>query len=604
MDTLIGQILLEMRKERQVTEKQLCEGICRVSAYSNYEWRERVPDFLTLNYILERLGHGITGLTAYLCEEELDYIRWKNEAEKILRKKEWIKLNEIRKKEPKKCNTLNENIKKQYSLFLKAVEEEEVNKNPVASASLYEQLLSLTCPFLLREKEEDYCIGKTEIFYYALYLRSLAKVQVLKQKEAGRKLEEVIQYVEKNITEEEEKVNLYPYLVCLWIQVVGESIAATKKEKYLTAAFTLLKRDRKMYHVTEVLRQLISCKENQKKSCEEEKRAYGAICKTYEFFGKDTSFNSYEASPITWMFTMVGEYLRSHRQKQGLTQERLSEGICAVETYSRIEKGRRLPNRNNYSQLSEKLGIEAKYMVELLDTQSYQAICLRKEIDEACFYEQYGKAKKLLRSLEELLDKRGEKEKNLQYLEEKYLNFENPRKGGGEKLEKVEKILSYSLSLEEVGRGNHCYTRVELNLIHTLVMEYQKRKEYERACELLKKLLQDLEKGTVNIEERFRETYLVALNLDKILTDMGEYKEGNQYCMTWGKMAVQRGWATLLDDYLVEISYNLKNMGGYSREYTRQLCETALQISWIYGTKTMRKIIGEYLNATYGENGL
>ncbi len=154
--------------------------------------------------------------------------------------------------------------------------------------------------------------------------------------------------------------------------------------------------------------------------------------------------------------------------------------------------------------------------------------------------------------------------------------------------------------MEEVGRGNHCYTRVELNLIHTLVMEYQKRKEYERACELLKKVLQDLEKGTVNIEERFRETYLVALNLDKALTDMGQYEEGNQYCMTWGKMAVHRGFATLLDDYLAEISYNLKNMGGYSREYTRQLCETALQISEIYGKKTVRKAIGEYLKATYG----
>ena len=189
----------------------------------------------------------------------------------------------------------------------------------------------------------------------------------------------------------------------MWIQVVGESIAATKKEKYLTAAFTLLKRDRKMYHVTEVLRQLISCKENQKKSCEEEKRAYGAICKTYEFFGKDTSFNSYEASPITWMFTMVGEYLRSHREKQGLTQERLSEGICAVETYSRIEKGEKI-------------------------------------------------------------------------------------------LKEAERILSYTVTLKEIGKGNHCYTRVELNLIHTLVMEYQKRKEYERACELLKKVLQDLEK--------------------------------------------------------------------------------------------------------------
>ena len=65
----------------------------------------------------------------------------------------------------------------------------------------------------------------------------------------------------------------------------------------------------------------------------------------------------------------------------------------------------------------------------------------------------------------------------------------------GEKiLKEAERILSYTVTLKEIGKGNHCYTRVELNLIHTLVMEYQKRKEYERACELLKKVLQDLEK--------------------------------------------------------------------------------------------------------------
>ena len=78
-----------------------------------------------------------------------------------------------------------------------------------------------------------------------------------------------------------------------------------------------------------------------------------------------------------------------------------------------------------------------------------------------------------------------------------------------------------------------------------------------------------MEKGTVDIEERFRETYLAALNLDKVLTDMGYFEEGNQYCMQWGKKAVKRGWATLLDNYLAEISYNLKNMGDYSGEYTR-----------------------------------
>ena len=602
MNTLIGEILGIMREQRQVTSKQLCNGICDTSTYSNYEWRERVPDFLTLNYILERLGHGITGMTAYLGREEMEYIRWRNKAREVLQKKEWEKIREIRRKEPEGSNALNEKIKKQYSLFLQAVEKEEVEKNPEEALFLYEEIISLTCPFLPEKDIEDYCMGKTEIFYYAHYLRSLALVKPVKQEEVGRRLEKIIRYVEINIVEEEERVNIYPYLVCLWVQIMKDRIPLHKKETYLEAAFSLLKKDRKMYHVPEVLCQLISCKEQQMKSCTEEKRAYDGICNTYKFFEKDTAFHPYEASPVTWMFTMAGEYLRSFRIKQRLTQERLSEGVCAVETYRRIEQGKRLPNRNNYRKLSEKLGIKPRYMVELLDTKSYRAICLRKEIDEAVFYHKDKEAKKLLKRLEEVLEETGEREKNRQYLEARYLNCEKTAKGKEISIERIEKIINYTLSLEEIGKGTHCYTRVEINLIHTLVTEYQKRKEYEKVVKLLKNLLQDLEKGTEDLEERFRETYLAALNLDKVLTDMGYFEEGNRYCMRWGKMAVKRGWATLLDDYLIEISYNLKNMGDYSGEYTRQLGETALQISEIYGTRRVQEEIRNYLKVTYGEN--
>ena len=37
---------------------------------------------------------------------------------------------------------------------------------------------------------------------------------------------------------------------------------------------------------------------------------------------------------------LVGEYIKSHREKQGITQEELCAGICSKSTLSRLERGK------------------------------------------------------------------------------------------------------------------------------------------------------------------------------------------------------------------------------------------------------------------------
>ena len=50
--------------------------------------KEVVMDTLIGQILLERLGHVITGMIVYLGREEMEYVRWRNEAEEILQKKE------------------------------------------------------------------------------------------------------------------------------------------------------------------------------------------------------------------------------------------------------------------------------------------------------------------------------------------------------------------------------------------------------------------------------------------------------------------------------------------------------------------------------------
>lgn len=602
MSIPIGEFLYEIRKEIGAMAWEVCEGICKTSTYSYYENNQRIPDFLTLNFFLERLGHGITGLAAYVSKEEMEYLEWRREAVRILKEEKWSKLKGQIQKEPKDCSSLNENVRTQYTLFLQAVWE-EMEKNQIKEAlNTYQKALQCTCSFLLEEKIENHRVGKTELTIYALYLRLLGKHNPVQKSKIAKQLENLLIYIEKKVKDEEEKVNIYPHIVCLWMKFIEKDKLLAKKEKYLEKAYFLLRRERKMYHVTEVLRALIYCKKNRKKEYESEKRAYEAICYLYDFFQKDISFHPFELSESMWMFIILSEYLEKNRKSKNLSQEEISEGICATESYSRIEKGKRSPNQRNYKALTKRMGIEARYMIELVNTGSYKAVKLRKAVDEAIFYGEYVKAEKLLEELKILLRERKEEEENRQYLEMKEILCAcgNREIDEEEEHERLKKVLSYTMDLKKIGTRIYSYTRREIDIISPIVYYYQQIGEYEKGIDILKGVLNDMEEGIEEIEQRFRETYLISLNLDKLLTDKYEYLEGNELCMKWAKMAVHRGWATLIDNYLVEISDNMKNIGRYPLEIPKQLCETALELSEVYGTERGYEIIYNYMVTTYG----
>ena len=282
-----------------------------------------------------------------------------------------------------------------------------------------------------------------------------------------------------------------------------------------------------------------------------------------------------------------------------LTQENVSDSICATESYSRIEQGRRSPNLRNYKVLTERLGIEPRYILELVNTGSYRAVILRKEIDEAFFYGEFEKAKVLLGELESLLNKRGEKEKNVHYLQAQYIAcaYKMGEISDRKRVDELKRILSYTLDLEQIGKNTQIYTLLETRIVNQLACHMKEMEEYEKGCCLLKNFLNDMEDGVEDMEQRFRETYLAALNLNKLLTDMGRYKEGNELCMRWARLAVHRGWATLIDEYVVEISYNLRNIGECTEECTKKLCKTALELSGIYGTNDSYTQIENYLQS-------
>lgn len=68
----------------------------------------------------------------------------------------------------------------------------------------------------------------------------------------------------------------------------------------------------------------------------------------------------------------VGDMIRLSRIANGMTQEELSEGVCSVETLSRIENGKHKVKSDTYRQLMEKM-----YQI----TEKNYAVCVSRDME-------------------------------------------------------------------------------------------------------------------------------------------------------------------------------------------------------------------------------
>lgn len=602
MGIKIGELLYRTRDELGIEQKSIYTGICTASNYSNYENDVRIPDFLTLNSILERMGQGIMSLSAYVSKDEMKYLQWRSEISEKIRNKEFEKLI-ILMKETIVCSSLNKGLQEQFVFFVRGIIAENVLQDENIALECYESAIRCTYPMLFEEENFAGRIGKFEIGIYSLYVRLAIKKIPDRKEMLIRKLEDICDYILLKITDVEEQVKCYPHLVCILGGIYRNNLQEEEQvtecllimEKRIEQAYQLLKECRYMYHVTEILRLMIFFQKRLRKDSSIIQQDYQTMCKLYEMFDKSVEFNLYEICENKWMFTILGEYLSKNRKKRGMSQEEISTDICEPENYSRIERGRRKPTQNRYQALADKLEIEQRYYTEILNTGNYKALMLRREISKVLFEGEFEKGKELLTQLEYELGE--EKEKNRQYLREikSFIRYKLKHIGIENRINELKEIMSMTIDISDIGKNRHIYTRIEINLLNQLIAIYEEIEEHEKGIELLKGFLKDMLIRENNLETRFKETYLAALNLDKLLTNVGRYQEGNDICMNWGKKAVDIGHAELLDDYLLEISYNLRNMQDKILERSEDISYLALLFSNIYGTIENREIIKNYI---------
>ena len=589
----IGRLLYGIRTKYEMNVKDICRGICSPSSYCMYENGEIVPDILLVNMFLDRMGFGILGLTAYISEKEVVYFKWKESTRACIRNENYKKLVMLLEHMPTGNVSLNKKIREQYAWFIKGIVAEKDTADLKKATECYEKALECTCGFLIKSQKIEGTFSVREIHIYAIYLNLLCKVNPKEKEEVISRFYQLMQYVNVHYVEEQQKVKIYPLLVCLWGNLVIEGKDTEGSFEIFEKTLELLRKQKSLYCLLEIMRLHILVGLKEKRDMSKEQEDIKILQSFFEEFGYRAQSQIYVPQANEIMLEHVGQYLSTERKKVNFTQEKISDGICSVESYSRIENGRK-PTRNNYKALTEKIGTENRYYIELVNTGNIDALLLRREISYELFMEKNERLPELLEELKTVL---GEKEvaKNRQYLEFVQVSIEENtgRKTWNQCCDMFRNILSYTMNEKEIGKKRHVYTMLEINLIDHISVCMAKDGKSEEAMHLIKAFLDDMDYMKT---EKYYETFLAKLNYARWKSDRGNFDEAECIYREGIEQRIRRNKTELLDEYIGEYAYNkyLKNNINEKQDVKRYLLY-ALVLSRMYGTQRVYKTILQFL---------
>lgn len=589
----IGRLLYGIRTKYQISVNDICRGICGVSTYCMYENDEMIPDILSVNMFLDRMGFGILGLTAYISEKEVVYFKWKESTRACIRNENYKKLVMLLEHMPTGNVSLNKKIREQYAWFIKGIVAEKDTADLKKATECYEKALECTCGFLIKSQKIEGTFSVREIHIYAIYLNLLCKVNPKEKEEVISRFYQLMQYVNVHYVEEQQKVRIYPLLVCLWGNLVIEGKDTEGSFEIFEKTLEVLRKQKSLYCLLEIMRLHILVGLKEKRDMSKEQEDIKILQSFFEEFGYQAQSQIYVPQANEIMLEHVGQYLSTERKKVNYTQEKISDGICSVESYSRIENGRK-PTRNNYKALTEKIGTENRYYIELVNTGNIDALLLRREISYELFMEKNERLPELLEELKTVL---GEKEvaKNRQYLEFVQVSIEENtgRKTWNQCCDMFRNILSYTMNEKEIGKKRHVYTMLEINLIDHISVCMAKDGKSEEAMHLIKAFLDDMDYMKT---EKYYETFLAKLNYARWKSDRENFDEAECIYREGIEQRIRRNKTELLDEYIGEYAYNkyLKNNINEKQDVKRYLLY-ALVLSRMYGTQRVYKTILQFL---------
>lgn len=226
----------------------------------------------------------------------------------------------------------------------------------------------------------------------------------------------------------------------------------------------------------------------------------------------------------------VGDMIRLSRIAKKMTQEELSEGVCSVETLSRIENGKHKVKSDTYRQLMEKM-----YQI----TEKNYAVCVSRDmelIEEREYFEDamakhdFEKADFYMEQMKKLVGKDASTQRYIRR-ESTFLDYYMQRITAEQLVEALEELAEEVVPQYKKFLDSdviYPFREQEITLLKRLAVAYGRIDEYPKSIKICEMLLRSLREGYM--AEWEIEELSIAANLSKYYGAVGEYCKSMELC--------------------------------------------------------------------------
>lgn len=518
----IGQLLWNLREKEGVCQTQLCKGLCSHAKYVRIEYDQQEIDFFLIDRLMGRLGKSVERLTYVLPIEVYEIYELRQEIQQNICLGKW--------EEAEQClEEYQKNRKAEEPLHQQFIEQEYAQiawlrgESAETVCEHLEKAIAQTMP----EAETQRKTGILSVEEYKLLLFRWEVCFGTERERGEKELQELTEEIFQKNFERTERVKVIPYAALLKAKTSRDGKQDTYLKMITETALENLREEGKLLYMPEILEQSAQILEKENRDVEfihllRQERV--SILELESDYG--VSFENYRLfDHVVRNFEIDAELIRRTRNAAKLTQEKLSEDICAQETLARIENGNQKPRSGNLRQMMEKMGRSGNRIETGIQVEEYETLELKIELSKFIHRREYENAEKIIGEMEKILD--CNIPQNKQYLETERIKVKYQKKteNTGEIIQQLKELLMMSLNICDGKEPEYVLTPEEISILTEMAFVYWMDEKYQMALEIYRFIEKQYDNSRVKPVFHMLDWAMNTGNYAQALEELGDKQE-------------------------------------------------------------------------------
>lgn len=581
----IGKIICREREHAGISQNELCAGICSVTTLSRLEWREKNIGKWTIDAFLQRLGKSQDKFwtIVHIGDYELMELRrriWNN----IL----YGSCEEAQKDIQKYRTSVNiENLHGQFLKKCQGMIKGKRENDWKSALKLFREAIECTVPEIELDKLEETLLGRDEM--QIILLMAEAYCHLGEEDTAQKIVEKLLDNIQRKDWDEEELVKIYPKVASVYIDFLKKEDKYEEVLLISKKAIGMLVDNGIIFLLTKLMDAVVWGLERRKREEErwfsryEEqeyiqfKRNIVILREIWEEYGNFPEEYMLYCTNVQKDISVSNEIIAKCRKLCNLSQEKLSEEVCTVEQFSRIETGKCSPMEKSYRTLMEKMNQAQERNRFFINAQEYSLHEKIRQIEKRLggleIKKAVGEWKKFR---EEISD---DTLSNQQYIAryDAIMNLHNKEIDQEEYIQRLEEALRLTMpEFETVDIKNWPLSRNEIILLNSIANSYYLSGKVEEAKHIYYQLWDCVEDNHSDRTYHVTQYRLLAYNIGLMEGLEGNYGKAEEILECGIRSSMLVGRDEMLATFLYCLGWAMRKEGKKENaEKARYLVEQA-----------------------------